>query len=81
MIAAGINAGNDNGPVVRGKVMDISGNGLAGASVTVADSFIGVQTNSDGTYVITGLKEGAYILSFSFIGYETRVEDVNLQGI
>ena len=60
--------------------MDYSGKALAGAGVTVADSFIGVHTNSDGTYVITGLKEGAYILSFSFIGYETRVENVNLQG-
>ena len=49
-------------PVVRGKVMDISGNALAGASVTIADSFIGVHTNSDGTYVITGLKDGAYTI-------------------
>jgi len=80
LIAAGVNAGNDNGSVIRGKVMDISGNALTGASVTVTDSFIGVHTNSDGTYVITGLKDGTYLLSFSFIGYETRVEDVDLQG-
>ena len=73
MIATGINAGQDNGPVIRGKVTDISGNALAGASVTIADSFIGVHTDSDGTYVITGLKDGDYILSFSFIGYETRL--------
>jgi iron complex outermembrane receptor protein len=80
LVATGVLAGKDSGAVIRGKVMDMSGNALAGASVTVANSFIGVHTGSDGTYVITGLKDGDYILSFSFIGYETRVEDVNLQG-
>ena len=80
LIAAGVNAGYDNGSVIRGKVMDMSGNALAGAGVTIADSFIGVHTDSEGTYVITGLKDGDYTLSFSFIGYETRVQDVNLQG-
>ena len=81
LIAAGVNASaDDSGPVIRGKVTDMSGNALAGAGVTIADSFIGVHTDSDGTYVITGLKDGDYTLSFSFIGYETRVEEVNLQG-
>ena len=80
LVTAVVNAGDDSGPVIRGKVTDISGNALAGAGVTVADSFIGIHTNSDGTYVITGLKNGDYKLSFSFIGYVTRVEDINLQG-
>ena len=54
----------DNGPVIRGKVTDITGNPLAGASVTIKNSFIGVHTGSDGNYVFTGLKDGDYTLSY-----------------
>ncbi len=39
--------------------------------------FIPIQT---GLTLLTGLKDGDYILSFSFIGYETRFENVRLQG-
>ena len=67
LISASIVAGDDTGLVIRGKVTDISGNALAGAGVTVADSFIGIHTNSDGTYVIKGLKEGSlFIILFIY---------------
>jgi iron complex outermembrane receptor protein len=73
-------AGREDGSVISGKVTDMSGKALAGAGVTITDSYIGVHTGSDGTYFITGLKDGEYTLSFSFIGYETMVESVNLHG-
>jgi iron complex outermembrane recepter protein len=75
-----LNARQDKGSVIRGKVTDMSGKILAGAGVTIANSYIGVHTDSYGTYVINVLKDGAYKLSFSFIGYETIVEEVNLHG-
>jgi iron complex outermembrane recepter protein len=73
-----VSAGQAKESFIRGKVSDMSGKALAGASVTIANSFIGVHTDSNGTYVLPGLKDGYYSLSFSFIGYETRIEDVNL---
>jgi iron complex outermembrane recepter protein len=80
LMTAGINASQGNGPVIKGKVTDMSGKALAGAAVTIASSSVGVRTDSEGEYVISGLKEGAYTLSYSFIGYETQIKEVNLQG-
>ena len=48
----GVNAVQDKGSVIRGKVTDMSGNALAGAGVTIENSFIGVHTDSDGNYII-----------------------------
>ncbi len=73
-------AGTEEGSVIRGNVTNMSGKPLAGAGITVSDSYIGVHSKTDGSYIISGLKDGEYTLSFSFIGYETRLEVVNLQG-
>ena len=70
---AGVYASPDNGYIIRGKVTDSAGKALAGAGVTIENTFLGVHTDSEGRYQITGLKAGNYTLSFSFIGYETRV--------
>ena len=75
-----IYASQDTGSVIRGKVTDMSGRALSGASVTIANSSLGVHADSGGDYLITGLKDGAYTLSFSFIGYETRVENITLHA-
>jgi iron complex outermembrane recepter protein len=80
LMSAGIAVSQVNGPVIKGKVTDMSGKALAGAAVTIANSSVGAHTGSDGTYIISGLKEGDYTLSFSFIGYDTQVKEVNLQG-
>jgi iron complex outermembrane recepter protein len=75
-----VNANQDNRSEIKGKVTDQSGKALAGAGVTIAYSFIGIHTDIDGTYSLSGLKNGNYILSFSFIGYETIVKEVSLHG-
>jgi iron complex outermembrane recepter protein len=79
-MTAGVYASQDNESVIRGRVTDMSGKALAGAGVTIADSFIGVHTDYEGTYQIKRLKAGDYTLSFSFIGYETQMKEVNLNG-
>jgi len=59
------------GQSLRGKVTDLNGNPLPGASVTVAGTYNGVQTGADGIYSFNALKPGNYTIRFSFIGYET----------
>lgn len=55
-----------------GKITDTAGEPLAGAAVTVMNTFFGVSTGQDGTYSLKGLHEGTYTLRFSFIGYEVQ---------
>ncbi len=69
-----------NGYILKGKVTDINGDPLAGASVTIAGTFIGVQTTSDGIYHFNSLNGGEYRIRFSFIGYETIVRNIILKG-
>ena len=75
-----VNAFQESGSVIKGKVTDISGKSLTGAGVTIENTFIGIHTGLDGTYSIPGLKDGNYRLSFSFIGYETQSKEVNHNG-
>ena len=55
---------------VTGTVTDESGQPLAGASVLVAGTTVGVNTDLDGNYSVTVPKNG--ILVFSFIGFEEQ---------
>ncbi len=64
--------------VIHGKVTDDSGNSLAGAGVTIENSFLGVVTDKDGDYAFYDLKDGVYNLHFSFIGYESQIHEVKL---
>ena len=69
-----------NGSVIKGKVTDINGSPLPGASITIENTFLGVHTDSEGNYTLSALKNGVYILRFSFIGYESLVREVGLKG-
>ena len=60
-----------NGYILRGKVTDLNGDPLAGASVAIAGTYNGVQTGADGIYSFKELKPGNYTIRYSFIGYET----------
>ena len=74
-----VNAGQDSKSVIRGKVTDVSGKALAGAGVMIANTMSGVHTDSEGEFILDGLNDGAYALIFSFIGYETRREEIELE--
>jgi iron complex outermembrane recepter protein len=69
-----------NGSLIKGKVTDIDGIALPGAGVTIENTFLGVHTDADGAYSFSGLKDGIYMLRFSFIGYETKVQEVSLKS-
>ncbi|HLN55641.1 MAG TPA: TonB-dependent receptor [Bacteroidales bacterium] len=65
---------------IGGKVRDINGEPLAGASVTIENTFLGVSTAADGTYSFRGLHEGTYTLRFSYIGFEVQEKEIKVPG-
>jgi iron complex outermembrane recepter protein len=70
----------NGGSSIKGKVTDQSGNALSGAAITIENTYLGVHSSEDGTYVITNLKDGKYVLKCSFIGYESQVKEVDLKN-
>jgi hypothetical protein len=53
---------------ISGKVTDINGQPLAGASVIVKGTIIGAQADFDGFYTLSNVPQNS-ILVFSYIGY------------
>ena len=68
------------GPVIKGKVTDINGSPLAGAGITIENTFLGVHTDSEGNFTLSVVKAGVYLIRFSFIGYESQIREVSLRG-
>jgi len=62
---------------ISGKVTDASGNGIPGVSVSVAETQQGTITDAQGNYSLN-LSPGSYRLRFSFIGYETKIQEITL---
>jgi len=56
-----------------------SGEGMIAATVLVKDLIIGTTTNEYGFYSIS-LYPGTYTIEWSFVGYESRTETINLQS-
>jgi iron complex outermembrane receptor protein len=75
---ADVSAVQDKAFVISGKVTDQSGDPVAGASVRIDNTFLGVYSRPDGTYSIGNLKDGTYVLLFSFMGYEQESREVVL---
>ena len=69
-----------NGSTIKGKVTDITGSLLPGAGITVENTLLGVNTDSEGNYILFILKNGVYTLRFSFIGYESQIREVRIKG-
>jgi len=49
---------------------------IAGASITIDNTFIQSQSKSDGSFEIKNLKSGTYILHVSFVGYQTFTDTI-----
>jgi hypothetical protein len=61
---------------LNGKILDeVSGETLIGANIVVKESGTGTTSNYYGHYSIP-LKEGAYQITVSFIGYQPKILDV-----
>lgn len=65
---------------IKGIVTDAqSGTPLPGANVLVKGTVLGASANMDGVFVISNLDEGSHVLIVSYIGYQKKEIDVNLQ--
>ena len=61
--------------VVKGQVMDVSGEPIIGASVFMKDTVNGVVTDIDGAFVLEGVTKGTLVVScVGFSQYETTVK-------
>lgn len=65
---------------VTGTVTDDGGRSLPGASVLVVGTAIGAVTDADGKYSIS-VPQGSSTLSFSFIGFETQIVQINSRNV
>jgi len=64
---------------LSGSVSDIKGQPLAGATVLLKGTYLGVITDANGKFLFKNLKKGDYVLSISFIGYETNEQKLSIQ--
>jgi iron complex outermembrane recepter protein len=65
------------GGTITGTVKDPSGNGLAGASITVQGQTRGASTNSEGRFTLN-ISAGTYTLNASYIGFLTQQQTVTV---
>jgi len=64
---------------IRGRVIDSArGTPLSGAHVTLVGTDHASSTDAAGTFTITGLKPGTYVVRASHVGFEGQVRDVRL---
>mgnify|MGYP002047995337 CR=1 FL=1 len=65
---------------VSGTVSGADGSALAGANVTVEGTDMGASSNQDGSFSISGLSDGDYTLTASYIGYYAASAMVSVSG-
>ncbi len=69
------NAGN-----VTGTVTDLkNGNPLIGVNVQIKSSLIGTTTDINGSFTLKNIQIGTYDIIFSFIGYQTVIQKVEIK--
>ncbi|AOM77915.1 SusC/RagA family TonB-linked outer membrane protein [Pedobacter steynii] len=65
---------------VTGTVLDETGLPLPGASVQIKSINKSATTDASGKYRLTGLSNGTFILTISYIGYTSISQNVNISG-
>ena len=64
---------------LKGKITDASGSGVPGVSVRLESTNAGGTSNAEGDYSFsTNVGAGTYKLNFSFIGYKSVVQNINI---
>lgn len=65
---------------LRGKVTDQRNNPLSNVNIAISHTSLGTTTDDSGNYLIQDLAPGAYTLTFSMIGYETKTVSANVSA-
>ncbi|MGE0078686.1 MAG: TonB-dependent receptor [Bacteroidales bacterium] len=63
---------------IKGRIVDENGSPLVGATVVVENTLLGVSSGANGIFEINRLKKGSYVLSVSYLGYDTQKIPVDL---
>ena len=66
--------------VVYGKVTDEQNHPIEMANVVVTELLVGQTTNARGAYELQVLSDTTLVISFSFVGYESKQVSVRLKG-
>lgn len=61
---------------ITGKVINENGQALIGANVLINDTYNGTATNINGEFAFKKIKDGKYMFSISYLGYETLNQEV-----
>ncbi len=64
---------------VSGIVEDTNGTSLIGANVILEGTYLGTSTGLSGKFVFSNVNNGSYTLKVSYMGYETKREEINVQ--
>jgi len=64
---------------VSGIVEDTNGTSLIGANVILEGTYLGTSTGLSGEFVFSNVNNGSYTLKVSYMGYETKREEINVQ--
>ncbi|MBN1819263.1 MAG: TonB-dependent receptor [Prolixibacteraceae bacterium] len=66
---------------INGKITDSETHeSLAGANIIIKNTTIGIASDNEGNFSISGLNNGEYILRVSYFGYETIEKEISLTG-
>ncbi|MBC3540940.1 TonB-dependent receptor domain-containing protein [Rufibacter sediminis] len=64
---------------MHGKVSSTTGEALAGVSVVLKNSTIGTYTDAKGQFNLSGIAPGSYVITISYLGYETQEQSIQLR--
>jgi len=64
---------------LKGKVLDDRNSPLPGANIYIPDLHTGIAADAEGNYELTGLRPGNYTIQFSYIGYETYIQNIPIE--
>jgi vitamin B12 transporter len=66
--------------IINGKVKDAKGRPVAGASVSIKDSYDGATADSTGRFLLKTTEKGEQVLIATSIGFKLNEQKVNMQG-
>ena len=65
---------------IEGRVTDEAGEPLPGVNIAFPQLNRGTVSKADGSYRIENIRPGTYILTFSFIGYQTKNREITIRA-
>jgi vitamin B12 transporter len=66
--------------VIKGTVKDSKANPIAGASISIKDSYDGATSDSSGRYSFKTFEKGTQLLLISFIGYKSFEQQIKVEN-